>query len=88
MNRYLVTVLVLIFWSGSPAEAEDLQVNTYTTNDQASPSIAVDDDGDFIVVWRSRGSSGTDSDVFSIQGRLGPPGSRLVSHLWVARCDH
>ena len=31
------------------------------------PSVAVDSDGDFVVVWDSRGSVGSDSDGTSIQ---------------------
>ena len=44
-----------------------LQVNSYTTNSQSSPSVASDVDGAFVVVWKSLGSSGTDSEGFSIQ---------------------
>ncbi len=46
----------------------EFQVNTYTTSYQLSPSVALDTDGDFVVVWHSYGSSGAD-DLFSIQGR-------------------
>ncbi len=45
------------------------QVNTYTTNAQRYPSVAADDAGNFVVVWQSVGSSGTDSDDSSIHGR-------------------
>jgi uncharacterized repeat protein (TIGR01451 family) len=39
----------------------EFQVNTYTTNSQNTPSVAMDADGDFVVVWLSSGqdSSGT-----------------------------
>ncbi len=53
---------------GSPLGGE-FQVNTYTTSDQHDTSVAVDQDGDFVVVWRSRGSLGTDTDGSSIQGQ-------------------
>ncbi|MEO7793343.1 MAG: hypothetical protein ABIV06_01105, partial [Thermoanaerobaculia bacterium] len=45
------------------------QVNTYTTNAQRYPTVAVDGAGNFLVVWQSLGSNGTDSDSSSIRGR-------------------
>ncbi len=65
------------FWSiqgqryasdGTPAGGE-FQVNTYTQNTQASPSVALGAAGDFVVVWTSFGSSGTDSASWSVQGQ-------------------
>ncbi len=55
---------------GANAEAvgSEFRVNTYTTNEQTFPQVAMDEDGDFIVVWESNGSSGTDTD-FSVQAR-------------------
>ena len=53
---------------GSPQGAE-FQVNTYTTSSRASPSVAADADGDFVVVWQSYGSSGTDTSGYSVQGQ-------------------
>jgi len=46
------------------------QVNTYTPFDQWRPAVGVDADGDFVVVWESLGSGGSDSELSSIQGRL------------------
>jgi hypothetical protein len=54
--------------SDGSAEGAEFQVNSYTTNDQWVPSMAASD-GDFIVVWTSNGSSGTDTDSLSIQGQ-------------------
>ena len=51
-----------------PVGAES-QVNTYTTYHQNYPSVATDADGDFVVVWTSYGSSGSDSSGDSIQGQ-------------------
>jgi hypothetical protein len=45
------------------------QVNTYTTSNQRVPRVAMDTDGDFVVVWESTGSSGTDSSLDSVQGQ-------------------
>lgn len=58
--------------NGDPAAAE-FQVNTYTTGSQASPSVAIGGDGDFVIAWQSFGSPASDSASWSIQGqRLGP----------------
>ena len=52
------------------------QVNSYTTNGQYSPDVAVDDEGGFIVVWQSAGSNGSDTNEASIQAqRFGAGGS-------------
>ncbi|MCP3960681.1 MAG: hypothetical protein GY719_22790 [bacterium] len=52
-----------------PAGAGDVQVNTYTTSRQARPAVATSPTGEFVVVWTSLGSSGTDSSLYSIQGQ-------------------
>jgi hypothetical protein len=54
--------------SDGSKQGVEFQVNTYTTNAQYYPAAAVDSDGDFIVVWQSGGSSGTDPNV-SVQGQ-------------------
>ena len=54
---------------GSALDPADLQVNTHTTDHQYRPSVGVDADGDFVVAWESRGSSGTDSHFRSVQMR-------------------
>jgi hypothetical protein len=45
------------------------QVNTYTTDMQWYPSVASDAAGNFVVVWESRGSVGSDTSSYSIQGQ-------------------
>ena len=45
------------------------QVNTYTTGDQFAGTVASDESGNFVVVWESKGSFGTDSDGASVQAR-------------------
>ena len=47
----------------------EFRVNTYTTEDQRRPRVVHQSDGGFIVVWESRGSSGTDTDGSSLQGQ-------------------
>jgi len=48
---------------------EQGQVNTYTTGEQRRPAVAVNADGELVVVWQSNGSGGDDSSGYSIQGR-------------------
>lgn len=43
-------------------------MNTYTTRTQEDPSVAVDADGDFVVMWMSDGSQ-YDEDDGNIQGQ-------------------
>jgi uncharacterized repeat protein (TIGR01451 family) len=54
--------------NGTPAGGE-FQVNSYTTYYQTFPDVAADADGDFVVVWMSFGSSGTDDSSYSVQGQ-------------------
>ncbi len=66
------------FASDGTALASEFQVNAYTTDRQHTPSAAADADGDFVVVWRSRGSVGSDTASYSIQGqRYASDGSTL-----------
>jgi uncharacterized repeat protein (TIGR01451 family) len=55
--------------SGGSVGGEFL-INTYTPGAQERPAVAVDPAGNFLVVWQSGGSSGTDTSIRSIQGRL------------------
>ena len=55
--------------AGGGALGGEFQVNTYSTNNQFSPSVASDAEGDFAVVWASNGSSGSDTLAFSVQGQ-------------------
>jgi len=48
---------------------DDFQVNTYTTSSQTLPAVASDGGGNFVVVWASLGSGGSDTSGASIQGR-------------------
>lgn len=44
-------------------------VNSFTESDQRMPEITMDGTGNFIIVWTSFGSDGTDNHQFSIQGQ-------------------
>lgn len=54
---------------GVPLDAEEVPVNTWTTGNQAAPSIAVGADGSFVIAWESSGSFGDDADLSSVQAR-------------------
>lgn len=51
----------------APINQLDLQVNTYTTSAQTRPKLAHDAAGNMVVVWQSSGSSGTGTDLASVQ---------------------
>jgi hypothetical protein len=55
--------------SAGAAVGTEFQVNTYTTDGQTAPAIAVATDGRFVVVWASVKSDGLDADG-SIQGQV------------------
>ena len=48
----------------------DFQVSAFTTGKPTYPKIAANDQGDFIVVWTSEASPGSDDSRTSIQARL------------------
>ena len=54
--------------NGTPL-GSDFQVNTVTAFSQAWPSVALDAVGNFLVVWGSETSAGSDTSGWSIQGR-------------------
>lgn len=51
------------FDASGVAQGADFRINTYTTNDQQSPSVAMDANGNFVVGWQSTN-----------QGRVSPYG--------------
>ncbi len=54
----------------------EIQVNTYTTGDQLRPRVSAGPLENFVIVWLSAGSDGTDTDLHSVQG------IRLDSGVW------
>jgi hypothetical protein len=54
------------------------QVNSFTTAAQRFPGIASDTFGNFVVVWQSDGSAGSDSSGLSIQARQFRPDESAV----------
>lgn len=53
---------------GTPATAGFI-VNTNTTGNKRLPAMSLAPNGDFVIVWTSPSSAGTDSDGFSVQGQ-------------------
>ncbi len=49
------------------AAGTEIPVNTFTSNAQDLPAVAIDGDGDFVVVWAS---SGQDTSNFGVYGQL------------------
>jgi len=54
------------FQSDGNRAGSEFQINTYTTSNQANAAVAVQDTGDFVVVWQSSpgGQDGSGSGVF------------------------
>ena len=64
------------FNSLGTGQSSDFQVNTYTTFYQFAPEVALDGEGDFVIVWTSYGSSGADtSDEVVVAQRYNSLGS-------------
>jgi hypothetical protein len=57
------------------------QVNTYTTHHQSRPMVAMELDGDFMVVWQSYGQSGPGYNVFG--RRFASSGSAAPAELQI-----
>jgi uncharacterized repeat protein (TIGR01451 family) len=56
----------LAVYADGPAPAgPEFRVNTYTTSDQFSPSVAIDADGDFLIAWASHGQDGSNTGVYA-----------------------
>ncbi len=53
---------------GNPLGSQ-FRVNSLTANRQDKAAIAAAPDGRFVVVWESRGSGGSDTELMSIQGQ-------------------
>ena len=45
--------------SAGIAQGTEFQVNTYTTDRQFEPSVAMDAAGDFVITWQSAGQDGS-----------------------------
>ena len=50
--------------SAGVPQGDEFRVNSYTTGDQAYPSVASDASGNFVVVWHSYGQDGSGYGIF------------------------
>lgn len=68
-DDYYLSIQARRFDAAGNPRGDEFQVNTYTTYDQMSPVIAADAAGNFVVVWKSLGSYGGDTEFESIQAQ-------------------
>lgn len=66
----LYSVQARLYASNALPIGHQFQVNSYTTSNQQRAVVAMEEHGDFVVVWDSNGSSGNDDDRTSIQAQL------------------
>ncbi len=59
-------------------QGTEFQVNTYTTGSQRGSDVQRHLSGNFVIAWGSNGSPGTDTDGYSVQGRLLSPSGALL----------
>lgn len=46
-------------------QGSEFRVNTWITNHQKSPAIAMDDDGDFVITWTNSGQNGSNVGIYA-----------------------
>jgi len=51
--------------SDGSANGSEFKVNTYTTNNQSFPSIAMSNDGKFVITWSGSGAGDSDGGIFA-----------------------
>jgi len=66
---YLLSVQGQRYSSSGAALGAQFQVNNFTTSSQLDPSVSSDAAGNFVVVWQSYGSPGSDHSGYSVQGQ-------------------
>jgi len=73
MGRTCILVLLMIVCSiaALPAQAtvlnqtgSEFRINTETTGDQGNPGVAVDANGNFVIIWESTGQDGSGEGVY------------------------
>ena len=70
-------VVARIYDSSGATVGGELQLNTYTTNDQENPRVAADGLGGFLAVWESKGQVGDPEDEDIFGQRFDAFGSRI-----------
>ncbi len=51
--------------SSGVKQGTEFKVNTYTTGYQIEPSVAMNDDGDFVITWNSNGQDGSAGGIYA-----------------------
>ncbi|WP_109830040.1 putative Ig domain-containing protein [Reichenbachiella versicolor] len=64
------------------SQGDTFLVNTYTTGNQETPAIAMDDDGDFVIAWSGRGED-TGGGIDIIAQRFDASGNKVGSEFFV-----
>ncbi|WP_109830041.1 putative Ig domain-containing protein [Reichenbachiella versicolor] len=68
--------------SAGEAQGEKFLVNAYTTGDQKTPAIAMDDDGDFVIAWSGKGED-AGGGIDLIAQRFDASGNKVGSEFFV-----
>ena len=58
-------VRLTLFDAAGTALSGEIQVNTFTANDQRYPSVAMEPGGNFVVVWSSDGQDGAGTGIYA-----------------------
>ena len=71
--------------NGSP-EGSQFQVNTFTSNSQMWPDVAMDSAGNFVVVWQSGGQDGNGTGIYGqrYDTNGSPAGAEFQVHSWTS----
>ena len=64
MFRVRFCAAVIVALAGAVSGQAEMQVNAYTEHHQIQPAVAMDDDGNFVVVWRSHVADGRGGGVY------------------------
>ena len=64
-GTYVGNVFAQRYNAAGVAQGPEFLVNTYTTDNQAFPSVAMDADGNFVVAWTSEDQDGSRGGIFA-----------------------
>lgn len=58
-------IFAQLYRSGGTPVGSEFRINSYTTDYQTRPAVAMDADGDFVVVWSSNGQDGSSNGIYA-----------------------
>ena len=64
MFRWRLCALVVLMATWATAAQAEIQVNTYNEHQQTDPAVAMNDAGEFVVVWRSHVADGRGGGLY------------------------